>query len=95
VVEELKIRTFQTGKEHAVVKLASGERAIVSGGQKSISFTEGSITRIFGHTHSPYLNATGPSVSDFATLERLGQTTSYLLEHGDLYKYSSLAGGSI
>jgi hypothetical protein len=93
IVDEVKSLTYQTGKEHAVVKLADGSRAIVSGGRGSIRFPAGSIQRIFGHSHVYDKLTTGPSSVDIGALEKLGQATSYLLEHGELYKFTALAGG--
>lgn len=40
---ELKILTYQTGNEHAIVKLANGQRAIVSCGSTGIDFNAGQI----------------------------------------------------
>jgi hypothetical protein len=51
VVGEARALTFATGNEHALVRLATGERALVSGGPGGITFAEGQITRIIGHTH--------------------------------------------
>ncbi|HEX9411374.1 MAG TPA: RHS repeat-associated core domain-containing protein [Actinomycetota bacterium] len=87
IVNEGKILTYETGNEHALVKLASGERAIVSGGPGGIDFAEGEVTRIFGHTHPYQFPATGPSSADFQMLDYFGQRSSWILEHGDLYRY--------
>ena len=62
------------------MKLADGRRVIVSGGEAGIDFAEGSVQRIFGHTHPQHLPATGPSVADRAALDALGQKSSYLIE---------------
>ena len=87
LVDEVKQLTFTTGNEHAIVTLANGKRAIVSGGPTGISFQPGQIKRLFGHSHPYNLNATGPSVSDINALGQLGQASSYLLERGQLYKF--------
>jgi hypothetical protein len=88
LVDEVKSLTFETGNEHAVVQLANGERAIVSGGTNGIYFEAGQVNRIFGHSHPYQLNATGPSVGDLNALEALGQKSSYLLERGTLEKFT-------
>ena len=88
IINEVKQLTYTTGNEYAVVKLADGTRAIVSGGQGGINFAGGQITRIFGHSHPYQLPATGPSALDFESLQILGQRSSYLLEHGVLTRFS-------
>lgn len=88
IINEVKTLTFTSGNEHAVVTLADGSRAIISGGPGGITWTEGQITRIFGHSHPYQLPATGPSALDFTALERLGQRSSYLLERGQLTRFS-------
>jgi RHS repeat-associated protein len=87
LINEAKTLTYTTGNEHAVVTLADGTRAIVSGGEGGITFAEGQVTRIFGHTHPYQLPPTGPSGADFAALELLGQRSSYVLEHGQLIRF--------
>ncbi len=87
IIEEAKVRTFQTGNEHALVKLATGDRALVSGGPGGIDFAPNQIARLFGHTHPYHVPPTGPSASDIAVLESLGQQSSYLLEHGQLIQF--------
>jgi hypothetical protein len=88
LINEAKTLTYTTGNEHAVVTLADGARAIVSGGEGGITFAEGQVTRIFGHTHPYQLPPTGPSDADFAALELLDQRSSYVLEHGQLIRFS-------
>ncbi len=88
IINEVKQLTFTTGNEYAVVKLADGSRALVSGGPGGINFVEGQITRLFGHSHPYQLPATGPSHFDFIALQSLGQRSSYLLERGQLTKFS-------
>ncbi|MFN0113009.1 MAG: RHS repeat domain-containing protein [Blastocatellia bacterium] len=88
IINRAKELTFSTGNEHALVKLASGERALVSGGSGGISFAEGSITRLYGHTHPFQSLATGASVADRTTIQALGQKSSFLLERGTLSKFT-------
>jgi RHS repeat-associated protein len=80
IINEAKALTFQTGNEHALVKLASGERVLVSGGPGGIHFAEGSVTRIFGHTHLPTDVKVGPSKADKIAIQALGQRSSWLSE---------------
>jgi hypothetical protein len=87
IVGEVKELTFTTGNEHAVVRLATGERAIISGGPTGISWESGQVTRLFGHSHPYQLAPTGPSPADISTLGTLGQRSSYLLEHGELTRF--------
>jgi RHS repeat-associated protein len=89
LLNEAKAITFQTGEEVAVVKLANGERALVSGGEEGISFGEGSISRIYGHTH-PYgiLGNQAASPEDIQALQSLGQRSSYISADGNLFKFS-------
>lgn len=87
IVAEAKALTFSSGNEVALVKLASGERALVMGGEGGITFENMEISRIFGHSHPYQLPATGPSSFDFGALRTLQQQSSYLLEHGQLTKF--------
>jgi RHS repeat-associated protein len=80
VVNEARALTFATGNEHALVRLATGERALVSGGPGGIAFGEGQVTRIIGHTHPYGFGSIGPSAADAAALRALGQTHSYVLD---------------
>lgn len=80
VVSEARALTFATGNEHALVRLATGERALVSGGPGGIAFGEGQITRIIGHSHPYGFGSIGPSAADFGALRSLGQTHSYVLD---------------
>lgn len=51
VVNEVKGMTWMTGNEHAVVRLADGQKAIVSRGPGGISFQTNQIRTLFGiHT---------------------------------------------
>ncbi len=88
IVNEGKVLTYETGNEHALVGLANGDRAIVSGGPGGIEFTD-DVTRVFGHTHPYQLPISGPSSADFAMLDAYGQQSSWLLEHGQLTKFGA------
>jgi hypothetical protein len=87
IINEGKALTFETGNEHALIKLATGERALVSGGPGGINFAEGSVSRIFGHTHPYGTAAVGPSGLDRLALQRLGQGSSWLVEGGTITKF--------
>jgi len=89
IVAEAKAVTYTTGNEVALVKLASGERALVTGGQGGINFADGQITRLFGHTHPYQVPPTGPSAFDVQAIQSLGQQSSYILEHGQLFKFGA------
>jgi RHS repeat-associated protein len=80
IVAEAKALTYATGNEYALVRMATGERALVSGGPGGISFADGQITRIIGHTHPYGFGSIPPSSHDFATLRQLGQTHSYVFD---------------
>ena len=86
IIDEGKLLTLATGNEHALVKLASGERALVSGSPYGIKFGD-KITRLFGHTHPNQLLKTGVSELDREALRTLGQRHSYLFERGDFYRF--------
>jgi hypothetical protein len=86
ILNEGKVLTFETGNEHALVRLGDGSRAIVSGGPGGIRLGEEVVT-VFGHTHPYGLPPTGPSAADFQMLENLDQFSSWLLEHGQLTKF--------
>jgi hypothetical protein len=85
---EGKLLTLRTNNEHALVTLASGERALVSGGPQGIKFGEGQITRLFGHTHGYQFPAAGVSGADRAAIQALGQRSSWVFEHGKEIKFS-------
>jgi hypothetical protein len=87
ILNEAKALTFETGNEHALVRLATGERALVSGGPGGISFAEGHVTRIIGHTHPYGAMSSGPSAADAAALRALGQTHSYVVEGGRIIRF--------
>lgn len=104
LIGEIKALTFANG-EHAIVKLAAGEylsengllilsqpaRAIVSGGERGIDFLRGQLIRLYLHSHPYSLPATGPSIDDLTALRALGQVSSWLLERGQLLKFSLLS----
>ena len=89
VINLLKQLTYEDGVEHAVVLLKNGEVAIVSGGHTGITFPEGMITKIYGHTHPYDLLSQGPSDADRAALRALGQSSSRLLEKGLRSKFTA------
>src|SRR5919197_5690214 len=85
LVEEMKALAWVNGVEYAVVRLATGDRVVVSGGQGGIEFLlnqeetevfmtlEGSqvqIKRVYFHTHP---RVTGPSEGDLKVLRILRQ----------------------
>jgi RHS repeat-associated protein len=76
---ELKTLQYTTGNEHALVRLANGDRAIVSGGETGISFSSGQVDFIWAHTH-PIGPSVGPSAADFSMLKTLGQSSSYVYD---------------
>ena len=86
-MEEMKSLTFQTGNEPAVVTLSSGQRGIVSGGIRGISFSSGEVMTLYGNSHPYDCLSTGPSIEDYQALNYLNQRSSYLLEHGKLTKF--------
>jgi hypothetical protein len=81
LINEAKGLTWMTGNEHAVVTLANGKRALVSGGPGGINFQAGSIKNIFGHTHPT--NAP-PSSADAQALGKLGQSKQYVIHGGQI-----------
>jgi hypothetical protein len=87
IMNEAKSLTFETGNEYALVKLANGERALVSGGPGGIDLAEGQITRLYGHTHPYQFNACGASAADRAAVRSLGQRSSWILERGQRIKF--------
>jgi hypothetical protein len=91
VLEEAKTGMYETGREHAVVTLANGQRALVRGGRYGINFGAGSIKRILFHTHPWDDLARGASDADFKALEALGQASSHLYEHGSWTKFWNYA----
>ena len=82
IVSEAKSLTWTTGKEHALVRLASGERALVRGGEGGIIFERGQISRLFGHTH-PYQRPGSISAEDIFALKLLGQRRQYVYIRGE------------
>ncbi|WP_185147008.1 hypothetical protein [Chryseobacterium echinoideorum] len=80
IVNDIKGLTWSTGNEHAVVRLANGQKVIVSGGPGGIRFELGQIKTLFGHTHP---TAAPPSGADFTALKILNQTKQYVLHGGN------------
>jgi RHS repeat-associated protein len=87
IISEAKGLTFETGNEHALVRLANGQRALVTGGERSIDFAAGQITRLYGHTHPFFRGSVGPSAIDHAAVRALGQRSSWLFEGGYQIKF--------
>ena len=85
LISEVKYETFATGLEHAIIKLANGERAIVSGGAHGIRFPDGinDVEIIFGHTHP---TPAPPSQGDFDALKYLDQTQQTIFHGGQKTK---------
>ncbi|MEO1013139.1 MAG: hypothetical protein AAFX53_17730 [Bacteroidota bacterium] len=81
IVNDVKGMTWMTGNEHAVVRLANGQKAIVSGGSGGISFKHGQIRTLFGHTHP---TSAPPSLGDYNALRQLGQSRQYVLHGGQV-----------
>jgi RHS repeat-associated protein len=88
IVNDVKGMTWMTGNEHAVVRLANGQKAIVSGGPGGISFQPNQIRTLFGHTHP--LPAP-PSAGDYNFLriypfyfDRIGQSRQYVISGGQI-----------
>lgn len=78
-VNDVKGMTWVTGNEHAVVRLTSGQKAIVSGGPGDISLKSGQIKTLFGHIHPT--NAP-PSSRDYEALKALGQSKQCVIHGG-------------
>jgi CHC2-type zinc finger protein len=53
-----------------------------------INFAEGQISRLYAHTHPFQSLATGASAADRMTIQALGQRSSFLLEHGNITKFT-------
>lgn len=81
LINEGKALTWQTGNEHAVVKLATGERALVSGGPGGIKFAPGQVKIIFGHSHP---TSAPPSAADVTALQDLNQSKQYVFHGGQV-----------
>jgi hypothetical protein len=85
IISEGKALTFQTGLEHALVKLPNGQRAIVSGGEHGIDFAEGQITRLFGHTHPQ--RGVPPSRADEIATFYYGQRRQHVFDpYGNVWR---------
>ena len=88
IIQEVKSLTYTEDCEHALVRLADGKRAIVAGGRDGIEFSTEEVARLIGHSHPYTRPATGlPSDADREAIEALGQRSSYILEHGLLFKF--------
>jgi RHS repeat-associated protein len=80
IINDVKGMTWATGNEHAVVRLANGQKAIVSGGSGGIQFQIGQIKTLFGHTHPTFAP---PSLADYNALKILGQSKQYVIHGGE------------
>jgi RHS repeat-associated protein len=67
---------------------ANGQRALVSGSSGGITFGEGQVTRVFGHTHVYQFAGAGHQEADRAAIRALGQKSSWVLERGALMKFT-------
>jgi hypothetical protein len=83
LADEAKALTWQTGNEHAVVTLANGQRALVSGGSAGIEFAPGQIKNIFWHTHPM---SAPPIAADVTALQQLGQSQQTVFHGGQVTK---------
>jgi uncharacterized protein RhaS with RHS repeats len=86
LMNELKGRTWKTGREHAIVSYGAGQRAIVRGGATGMKLSP-KVKRVIAHTHPYGRAARGPSNWDRMALGRLGQVHSYLIEAGRISRY--------
>lgn len=87
VLQEMKELTFTKKREYAVVRLHDGTRALVAFGEKGGTLPD-SVKRTIIHSHPYHLPPTGPSPDDFQMLIDLGQKRSYILEHGQIIKFT-------
>jgi hypothetical protein len=78
ILSEVQARTAG-GTEHAVVSLADGRRAIVSGGVDGIDFRGLDLRRLLLHSHGPG-SVPGASPEDYAMIDEYFQRSSWLLE---------------
>ena len=83
IIIEAKGLTYIHDAEHAVISLPQGGRALVRGGRTGIEFAPGTVKRIIGHTHPPFVaNAAQASAADLKALAQLKQRRSYLVGGG-------------
>lgn len=50
-------------------------------------YTLNGVSVLYAHTHPFQFGATGASAADIDTLNALGQVFSYLIEHGDVFRF--------
>ncbi len=88
IKNDIKGMTWATGNEHAVVRLANGQKAIVSGGPGGIRIEHGQIQTLFGHTHP---TSAPPSHGDYDFLRyhvfsdgTKGQSRQYVIHGGQV-----------
>ncbi|MCP4086103.1 MAG: hypothetical protein GY745_13760 [Actinomycetia bacterium] len=91
LVNEAKALTFTTGNEHAVVKLANGDRVLISGGSGGIELTT-DVTLVYGHTHPYGVLSNGASPGDYAMLDALDQPFSYVIDNGEIIRFNRGGG---
>ena len=91
LVNEAKSLTFTTGNEHAVVKLANGDRVLISGGSGGIKLTT-DVTLVYGHTHPYGVLSNGSSPGDYAMLDELDQPFSYVIDNGEIIRFNRGGG---
>lgn len=70
-----------------MVSLKDGTRVLVQGGEKGMSLGHLPGRRVLGHAHPYHTAPTGPSGADISALQFLGQKSSYLFEHGELFRF--------
>ena len=87
IIEEAKLLTYSTGREHVLDSLEDGRRILLMGGEEGMSFNGLQVRRLLGHTHPYEIRPTGPSGENQSALRAFGQRSSYLLEHGELLKF--------
>lgn len=89
LVDTAKRLTYMNDVEHSVFRMKDGTLQMFSGGRDGIKIGSiiDEIKTWVGHTHPYSLPPTGPSPGDFAVLDRLGQKSSWLLEHGEFTKF--------
>ena len=86
LLDEVKGLTYETGNEHAIVRLTGQGRALVSGGADGIELPS-SVTRVIAHTHPYDVVDLGASSADLGMLDALGQKSSWLVIRGIIVKF--------
>ena len=81
LIQELMERTWETGREHAIISFQPGARGILMGGRDGIAL-DFDFSRVLVHTH-PVQNEDnmGPSDADFSFVRgSKTQSSSWLIE---------------